>query len=411
MIPIDHIETRLSRWCMWALACGFLGLAACAVVWFFDRTQFFRSYLVGYSVWWTVSMGCLGMTMLGHLVAGRWAWVARPFFESGIAAIPLLAIAWLPFVLGLEALYPWAVPKTVAADPMLQHRAGWMNAEFFFGRTAFYFTTWLLLGFALWRWSNIPREGAERVEAFEGVPVDPRSPRRLRLGSALGLILFMTTVTFASFDWLMSLDAHWYSTAFGAIIALGGAVAALALAAGMMACLRTWPAVAGLSPEKLRNDLGSLLLAFVMLWAYLSFSQYLIIWSADQPSEITWYLERVSGVWGALAIGLIALHFALPFLALLSRDVKRDPRWLGSIAGLLLVMHVADLYWQIVPAYSHDSIRIHWGDAAAIVGVGGLWSFVFLWHLRRRLPPVLDALARAERNGCEHDQEAEAAHA
>ncbi|MEX1097784.1 MAG: hypothetical protein WED34_17200 [Planctomycetales bacterium] len=205
----------------------------------------------------------------------------------------------------------------------------------------------------------------------------------------------MLTVTFAAFDWLMSLDPRWYSTAFGAVVALGGAVAALAVAAGLMSCLGVWPPVHGLAPERLRNDMGNLLLAFVMLWAYLSFSQYLIIWSGDQPSEIEWYLHRVTGFWGALAIGLIALHFALPFLALLSRDLKQDPRWLGGIAGLLIVMHVADVYWTTVPAYSHERVAAHWGDPLAVIGIGGLWSAAVAWHLRRRLPPVLDALERA----------------
>lgn len=407
MTALDRIDAQLRRWGGWALACGLLGLALCAVLWFLDRTQFIRSYLVGYAVWWTVSVGCLGMTFLGHLVTGRWAQIARPFLECGIAAIPLLAILWLPFIVGLDRLYPWANPSLVEADPILAHRAPWLNANFFLGRAAFYFAVWLVMGFALLSWSRRANGNGGPPRA----PGDVRSPRHVRLGSALGLVFFMSTVTFAAFDWLMSLDPHWYSTAFGAIVVLGGAVAALSVTAGAMASLEVWPSIAGLSPDRLRNDIGTLLLAFVMLWAYLSFSQYLIIWSADQPIEIAWYLDRVTGAWGALAVGLIVLHFALPFLALLSRDIKQDPRWLGTIAGLLIVMHVVDVYWTIVPTYAHEEIAAHWGDVAAIAGVGGLWFAVFGWNLRRRLPPALAALERV--NGSQHaahGDESEAEH-
>jgi hypothetical protein len=283
-----------------------------------------------------------------------------------------MAILILPVLLGMPYLYTWAQPDAVAASELLQHKSSYLNPTFFWIRTVIYFTIWLTLAFFLNRWSREQDRTAE-----------PRVTQRLKSLSAPGILLYAITVTFASVDWVMSLEPEYFSTIYGMIFMVGQALSALAFTVGLAMILANRNPLAETISKGRLNNLGNLLLAFVMLWAYVAFSQFLIIWSGNLPEEITWYIHRLSGGWATVAVLLIVFHFALPFLFLLSRDVKRKMRRLLFVAAALILMRLVDLFWLVKPAYSESVLRVSWMDFLAPVAVGGLWLATFLWQLKK----------------------------
>jgi hypothetical protein len=351
-----------------------------------DPERFLRSYLLAFLFWVGVALGCTGLLMLQHLVAGGWGLIIRRLLESGTRTLTLMALFSLPILFGLPRLYIWARPEAVSADPLLQHKALYLNMPFFIGRTIFYFSVWMLFAWFLNRWSaEQDRNGS------------PDVVRRLRALSAPGLVVYVLTATFASFDWAMSLEPHWFSTAYGALFLVGQVLSALGFTIAVAMVLADREPIAGVITRKRLNDLGNLLLAFVMLWAYISFSQFLIIWAGNLPEEITWYAHRLKGGWAVVAVVLLLFHFAIPFLILLSRGVKRKARTLGIVAAALFVIRLLDLFWTVVPAESKVPANFSWMDAAAPVGMGGIWLAVFLWQLKNRpLIPLNDPLLQGE---------------
>jgi hypothetical protein len=348
-----------------------MGLAATAAGAFLDPPQFFRSYLVAYIFWLGLALGSLSLLLLHHLAGGRWGLVTMRILEAGAKTLLPVAVLGLPLVFGLNYLYPWSRPEVVAADPLLQHKSLYLNVPAFLIRTALYLAIWLALGYGV---AHISLERDRLVAAPAG--------RRLQRLSAIGLIFIILTSTFASIDWLMSLEPRWHSSMYGLLIDSGHIVGALSfviLTAVILA--RREPLASALTPRVL-NDLGSLLLAAVLLWAYLHFSQWLIMWAGNLPEEIVWYARRLEGGWQWIALSLIAGHFAVPFLLLLPRAVKRDRFWLGVTAALLLPAHWLDLFWIARPALE-AGLRLHWLDAAAALGLGGVWIASFLWLFRR----------------------------
>jgi hypothetical protein len=343
--------------------------------------QFFLSYLVAFTFWLGIGLGCLVMLMLQYLTGGTWGFALRRILESGSSTTVVLAAAFIPVAVGIRWLYLWAQPTIVEADPHLQHLGPYLNVPFFVVRAVLYFIIWVVLGVVLCRWSTFQEE--ERT---------PRRQRWFRLLSGPGLVLYGLTITFASVDWVMSLEPHWYSTMFPVLFATSQVLTGLAFAVAVLLCLGTRPPLSVfLSPANLR-DLGSLLLAFVMFWAYMSFSQFLLIWAGNLPEEIPWYLRRTRGGWMIVAIILIALHFALPFLLLISRDIKEHPARLAAVALGLLVMRFIDVFWWIEPAYDHELGYIFWLlDVAAVVALGGIWVWWFLRELgKHSLIPLYD---------------------
>ncbi len=377
-IAADHPLLRMQRP---ALAAGVAGLAVAALGAFISPAQFFRSYLVAYLFWCGIALGSLAIVMLQHITGGAWGAIIRRPLESATRTLPVLALLFLPLLLGLPHLYEWASPEHVAHDPVLQHKQLYLNVPFFIARAAFYFATWIVLARLLTRWS---RDQDER-----GGPV---SERRLQYLSRGGLLLYSLTMTFASIDWVMSLEPHWYSTIYGILFIGGQVLSAFAFVIPVMALLADRaPLSEIISPDKF-HDLGKLLLAFIMLWAYFSFSQFLIIWSGNLPEETPWYLNRLRGGWESIGVAQIVLHFALPFVVLLSRDLKRDGRRLAAVALAVLAMRVVDLFWLIAPAFSPGALTVHWLDAVTLVGVGGVWLAAFAYQLRGQpLMPLQDA--------------------
>lgn len=363
-----------------ALVAGVAALAACAIGGFFQPEQFFRSYLFAFLFWAGVALGCLAVTMLHHVTGGAWGLAIRRPLESGTRTLPLVAVLFLPIAFGLGRIYEWAHPEAVAADPILKHKSLYLNVPFFLGRAVVYFGAWLVLAYFLNRWSLEQDTSEDRTIA-----------RRLQLFSSAGLVLYGLTVTFASVDWAMSLEPHWFSTMYGVLFIAGQGLSAFAFIIAVLVLIAGRSPLAQFVEAKHYHDLGKLMLAFVMFWAYVSFSQYLIIWAGNLPEEIPWYLRRLQGGWGWIGAALVVLHFALPFLLLLPASANRNPRILLGVAGLVLFMRLVDVFWLTRPAFAEGDFHLHWMDLLAPVGVGGLWLAAFFRELGKRpLLPVND---------------------
>jgi hypothetical protein len=336
--------------------------------------QFFLSYLVAYNFWLGVALGSLVVLMLQYVTGGAWGFAIRRVLESGTRTLLLLAVLFIPILVGTRFTYEWAQPDLVAASENLRHKQQYLNVPFFIIRAIFYFAVWLGLTFYLNRWSA----SWDREE-------HPGSPRRFRVLCGPGLVLYGLTITFASIDWVMSLEPDWYSTIYPVLFGLNQVLAAFAFAIAVFVVLAVRRPLFDVIHPGLLRDLGNMLLAFVMFWAYLAISQFLLIWIADLPEEIPWYLRRTRGGWQWLGILLILAHFAVPFVLLLSRDIKENRRTLIYVALLILVMRFLDLLWWIEPAYPHPRQYFFWLlDVAALVGLGGVWSWWFIRQLQRR---------------------------
>ena len=361
-----------------ALAGGGLLLLALAAGFAVDRGQFFRSYLFGWLFWTGVAVGSLGLAMLNHLTGGLWGLVPRRLHEAAARTLPAMALLFVPVLLGASSLYAWARPEAVA-DEVMQRKAAYLNVPFFAARALLYFVVWALLGGLLSSWSRAQDGGRDAVRAG-----------RLRSLSGPGLVLLALTTTFAAVDWGMSLDPHWFSTIYGILFIVGWTLSALSFTIVVLAGLAgEEPFATALRPGTV-HDLGKLLLAFTMLWGYVNFSQFLIVWSGNVTEETPFYVRRLHGAWQGLAVALVVFHFALPFALLLSRPLKRSARALAWVAGLMLLMQLVDLFWLLGPdllGHGDGALRVHWMDAAAALGLGSLWLFLFA--RQARTAPVL----------------------
>lgn len=367
----ENLESRMSRVAKLALAAGLGALLLCVAGGFRNPTQFFRSYLLGYIFWLGVTLGSLAILMLHHLVGGNWGFAIRRMLESGTKTLVVMAGLTVPLLFGLRHLYLWADPAKAALEKAVAEKALYLNVPFFLARIVAFFTAWILVAYFLNRWSlEQDRTG------------NPDLIRRMQNLCGPGLIIYGLTVTFTSFDWVMSLEPSWGSTIYGMIFIVTQVLSAISLAIIVCMLLSKSETLARrLFPVAL-NDLGNLLLAFTMLWAYLTFSQYLIIWFGNLPDEIPWYLARATGGWAWVAVMLIVFHFAVPFLLLLSRYVKRRIRFLAAVAAGMMVMSLADLFWLMTPAYQRSGPQFHGTDVLAVAGIGGIWIWRFASQLK-----------------------------
>jgi hypothetical protein len=349
------------------------------------REQFFHSYLVGFMFWLGVSMGCLGLLMLQHLTGGAWGLVIRRVLEAGTRVLfPLMLVLFLPIAfVGMTYLYQWTHINEITEEPLkkiLLAKHAYLNVTFFWIRAAVYFAIWFVLMFLLNKWSAEQDRTADRSYS-----------KKMTALSGPGIILFVLTTTFVSVDWVMSLDAEWFSTIYGLLYVGAWTLSAFSFVIAVMVWLATRPPLEGLVRAPHFHDLGKLLLAFVMLWTYFAFSQFLIIWSGNIPEETKWYLHRLRGGWGWIGIMVVLFHFALPFVLLLSRDLKRNARLLGAVALLIFVIRFVDAYWLIIPEFNRGHFKFEWLSIIAVVAFGGLWIGVFIWQLRLRpLLPIND---------------------
>lgn len=366
-----ELDVDLRRVLLLALAIGVLLSAVSIVGAFFSPGDFFRSYLMGYLFWLGLALGSMGIVMMQYLTSGAWGVMTRRTLESATRTLPLLALLFIPILFGLPRLYDWAHADLVRKEYVLQHRSSYMNPTMFIVRAVIYFAVWLVFAYFLNKWS------AEQDEhgGFE---------KRLAALSAGGLILYTFTVTFSSIDWAESLETDWYSTIWGFLFVARQGLSAFAFAIIAMALLsKREPLASKFKPAHL-HDLGKLLLAFVMLWAYFAFSQLLIIWTGNLTDEIPWYLRRFATSWGWLGAALILFQFIVPFLLLLSRPLKRNVVALSCVVGLIIVMRFVDLTWIVMPGYYKNGLRIHWLNFSVPLAMGGLWIAFFLWELKQR---------------------------
>jgi hypothetical protein len=385
--PAD-IEARRSR----ALVVGAAALLLCAVGFFLNRDQFFRAWLIGYMLWLGVALGSMGLMMIHHLSGGAWGMVVRRVWEASSRTLPLLTILFIPVVLGLNRLYPWTHTELMQSDEILRHKAIYLNPTFFLARAAIYFIGWNLIA---WRMTALSRA------QDEGDVTATRSMQRLSGG---GLVFLALSITFVGVDWFMSLNPDFYSTMFGFLFMNYLGLAGLAFTIVMATYLRKTEPMSALFRPSHFADYGKLTLAFVMMWAYFQFSQYLLVYAANLQDEIPYVLTRIDGGWQYLALFLLVFQFVVPFCLLLSRPLKREPERLVKLALWLLIVRVIDTFMYVTPEFStgganrwfvageHGSVFfVSWLDIVTPIAIGGLWFWMFFTQLRQRpLLPIGD---------------------
>jgi hypothetical protein len=371
-LPSPDLEEALRRRRGPALIAGIVLLAISVLGAFFNPGDFFHGYLIGFLFWLAIALGSMAFLMLQYLSGGAWGVMIRRTLEAATRTLPLTALFFVPLAFGFGFLYDWAHADRVRASVLLSHRGWYMNPAMVLIRTVIYFAIWIAIMYFLNRWS-----GEEEEEHIN------QKPRLARL-SAPGLILYVFTITFAAVDWAESLQSLFYSTIWGFLFVAGEALTALAFIIIVMWLLSRRAPMAGVLNPSHFHDLGKLLLMMVMVWAYFTFSQLLIVWAGDLPHEISYYLPRFWTSWGWLGVALILLQFFVPFLLLLSRPLKRHAPILSGVAGIVLVMQFMDLVWMTIPDYHKAGFQMSWMTVTAPLGLGGIWLWAYLGELPKR---------------------------
>jgi hypothetical protein len=367
----------------WSLAVGVVGLGLCAMGGGGNPAAFFRAYLAAYMFFLGIALGGMVVLMVYHLTGGSWGLMLRRILEAAMRTLPLLVVLFLPIALGLGYLYPWAQPGLIAESPKLQYQQFYLRPTYFWIRAAVYFALWLGMAFWLDRWSREQdRTGNPRL-AWKSLQL-----------SAFGAVIYGISIHFASVDWSMSLQPMFHSSIWGPLTAAGQLLSAFAVALVVLALRIDRPPLAEVASRKVRYDLGSLLLTLLILWAYLAWFQFMLVWIANMPVDVIYYQPRTSPFWKAVIGAIAVLHFAVPFFLLLMRPIKRNSRAVAWIAGLILVMQMAFMDYQILPGMVGTPGAVGsrlWIDLLMPLGIGGIWLAYFLWQLERRpLLPLND---------------------
>lgn len=352
-----------------ALIAGVLGLIGSGVSFTTSRELFFPAYLTSFMFWTSIGLGALFFTLLHHLVGATWSVVVRRLVETVMVNLPIMALLFIPVVLALHDLYHWSHPNAVAVDKLLQHKQPYLNENFFVFRALLYFAIWSALGFSLYR-SSLRHDEAQSDSLIE----------KMRCISAPGMLLFALSLTFAAFDWLMSLDPHWYSTIFGVYIFAGSLLSILAFTTVTVSVLRANGVLVDEITVEHYHDLGKLTFAFTVFWTYIAFSQYFLIWYGNIPEETVWYLHRWENHWKVVSLFLVGGHFVFPFLALLSRVPKRNVTVMTAMSCWMLFIHWVDMYWIIMPNFNHHfhpTAKELFAHATTLLAIGGIFVFMF----------------------------------
>lgn len=342
------------------------------VGWFFQPDKFYRAYLLAWLFWLGVSLGALAMVMLHHLMGGEWGFMIRRLGEHAAMTLPLLVVLFVPIAIGLGHLYPWARPEEVANDPILRHEGPYLNVHFFLLRFLIYAVVWVGMAWYL-RSASLSHDRTSSVS----------TAIHMHNVSAGGMAIYFITMSFASVDWIMSLEPHWISTVFGFMIVSGQAISGLCVLIVCVALIVNMPPFREKARKDHFNDLGNLLLTLVILWAYLAFAQLLVIWMGNKQDEIPWYVHRLSLGWWWIGLMLVVLHFFVPFIILLMRELKRKVSLMLGLCAGLLVLRLLDLFWQTGPSGEAAYISlwhvVNWMDLVFPIGMGGLWVAMFFW--------------------------------
>jgi hypothetical protein len=365
-----------------SLVVGVVFALIAVVLAFKQPDEFYRAYLLGFMCWLGVALGSMAILMIRHLTGGGWGTVIRRILGAAMRTLPLLFVLFIPIFFGIHRLYIWAQPLSNIEDKHLREHLAqitqtYLTVNGFIVRAVFYFAVWNVLSFLLSYWSKQTDK-----------PGAPDNSGRFKAVSGPGLILYAFTISFAAIDWIMSLDPSWISTIFGLIILIGEVLSAMCFAVVVERILFNYKPMSEMLKPEFVHDHGKWMLTFIMVWAYFSFSQWLIIWAGNLPSEITFYLRRLNGGWGSIGLFLVLFHFAIPFALLLSRPFKRNIRRLVWLAVWLMLMRYLDLFWIIEPNFS-KTIALTLADVVVPIAIGGFW----LWYFFRNLAslPLLPA--------------------
>ena len=378
------IAATCQRWQTRAFLLGVIAALLSLIGAIFGRAQFFQSYLFAWLFWAGLPFGALVILMMQYLTGGQWGLALRNLSGAAMRTLPVVALLFLPVVLGLHDIYGWS-NGALAEAPGYHHKAQYLNAPFFIGRSVVYFVVLALIAILLRRWSLV-------------LSGEKHLPPRVSALSAGGLVVYVLCMNFASTDWVMSLTPEWYSTIFVEVFAAGQFLAALALMTALLCAFAAHSSLGESIPAKAFQDLGSMLVAFIIFWTYVSFAQFLIIWSGNLPREISWYLERSSGGWQWLAAALAATQFLLPFLLLLSRARKRDPGRLARICFFIVAANVIDNFWLVAPSFHPHGFYVHWLDGTLLLALGGFW-FALFFHYLKQQPLVPQELLEGANHG------------
>jgi hypothetical protein len=371
--PVNHLDLTappvVKTIARRSLMVGVVFGVVAVVLAFFRPEEFYRAYLLGFMCWLGVALGSMAILMIRHLTGGGWGMVIRRILGAAMRTVPLLALLFIPVILGIRKLYIWAQPLDQISDKHLREHLQditktYLTTNGFILRAVFYFAIWNLLSFLLSRWSKqTDRAGA------------PDNTDRFKVVAGPGLILYGFTISFAAIDWVMSLDPSWISTIFGLVILIGEVLSAMCFAVVVERILFDYKPMSEMLKPDFVHDL-----TFVMVWAYFNYSQWLIIWAGNLPAEITYYLRRLNGGWGYVGLFIVIFHFAVPFATLLSRPFKRNIRKLVWLAVWLMVMRYVDLFWIIEPNFS-KTFRVIVADIVVPVAIGGFWLAYFFRNL------------------------------
>ena len=348
---------------------------------FSSPEKFYHSYIFSFMLVLGLTVGSLGLLMLQHLTGGDWGIIIRRPLEAASRNIWLVLVMFIPVILGMKTLYrAWLDPERLKEEPLSKFQQGYLTSGGFLGRAVLYFAIWILL---MWLFNAWSKQQDERQR-------DPQIQQHLRRLAGPGVILYILAMTFAAIDWVMSLSPHWASTIYGFIFVGSQSIASMCLMIIVVVLLSGSEPFSGIIQKRHLHDLAKLLFAFNMLWAYFDFSQLLIIWSGNQPEEITFYRSRLNGQWGVVAVIVLLFSFAIPFLLLLSRDVKRTAGVVSKIAVWMIFMRLVDLYWMTRPEFTSRAMPT-WLDVVVPVALIGLWLGFFAMNLKQRpLLPVGD---------------------
>lgn len=388
------------------IALGAGGIAA--IIWaigaYFNLEQGLRSWLLAFIFWGGITFGSIGLLMLQYLTGGAWGVVIRRILEASSRVLfPVVILAFVPLLVGVTNLYEWThLPPT---DHVIEHRGWYMTAWGWGLRSVGYFIVFFAIMYVLNKWGGEQDKTTnyEDAERFLGRPTAFSGPT---------MVIFVLVVTLAAVDWVMTLDPHWFSTMWGLLFAIGWSLSCLCFTVTVLAYLSDKAPMNRVVGRRHFHDLGKLMLAMVMVWAYFNFSQFLIIWSGNIPEETGWYITRMQAGWGTVGIILVVLHFALPFLLLLRQDLKKKVKAISALAVFILVLRVVDGFYLISPMpriATHGeslplSLSFSWMDIVAPIALGGFWLWFFFGQLAKRpLVPVMDPfLEKAIEHGHGH---------
>ena len=386
---------QLGKWPKLALMAAVIGMIGTVIGYFLmgeDHGLFFRAYLVGFMFWFNMAAGCLFWLMVQHLSGGAWGVMIRRVVEAGARMLPWTLILFLPIaIFGMHSIYEWTHEDVVKHDLVLSQKAPYLNPTGFYIRLVVYAIIWAFLAYRL-----------SALSARQDRGINPKLTLAMKSTSGFGIVLLFLTMTFAAIDWLLSLEPHFFSTMYGPVIMAGQALGSMSFIVAIMVLLINAGPMKGRLTSGHVHDMGNFMLASTMFWAYVNFSQFLIIWGANVAEEVPYFLRRMSGGWGVVGIGLIAFHFFAPFFLLLNRSLKKNIYVLVKLAWFILFLRFIDLCYLILPSafdphapdanyQGHFYLGSILVAAVAVIGVGGIWLFFFFRQLvQRPLLPVND---------------------